>query len=182
MTHHFTDVDSDEPTDAASVLTQAADRLHTYARRDATTPPCSGWAGAEDFLRWLAKEARKSESQTTPATIAVVSPPAPTDRGPFVALGGPLTITPDAFCEHGGLAFAARLHGHHTKGDQHDEEMTVIFPRCYLAKILGAVLAIVDHDSSPEAHERFTDTVNQAQTAVATAIQRQADARNEEQQ
>lgn len=48
--------------DRATVLTNAADRLHTYAHRNATTPPCPGWAGAEDFLRWLAKEAPAAAS------------------------------------------------------------------------------------------------------------------------
>lgn len=89
---------------------------------------------------------------------------------PFVALGGPISVTPHAFCEHGDLAFALRLNGYHLTGDQHEGHLDVVFPRCYLAKILGAALAVVDHDSNPEAHDRFTTTVNRTQDRVATAL------------
>uniref|UniRef100_A0AAU2A1R1 Uncharacterized protein n=1 Tax=Streptomyces sp. NBC_00093 TaxID=2975649 RepID=A0AAU2A1R1_9ACTN len=118
--------------------------------------------------------------RTTPAPTPTQQP----ERGSFVALGGPLRVTAGAFCEHGDLAFAARLHGFRTVGDQHDEQLDLVLPRCYTAKLIGSVLAIVDHESgaAPEAHERFTDTVNQSQAAVRHAIEHMAALRNNEEQ
>lgn len=118
--------------------------------------------------------------RTTPAPTPVQQP----DPGSFVALGGPLRITPGAFCEHGDLAFAAHLHGFRTTGDQNTEELDLVLPRCYLATLIGTVLAVVDHESgtNTEAHDRFTNAVNESQTAVRNALQHLAARRNNEEQ
>jgi len=129
----------------------------------------------------------RAEAHQLWQTVRTTPAPTPTQQpatGSFVVLGGPLRITPDSFCEHGDLAFTARLQGYRTVGDQHDERLDLVLPRCYLAKVVGSVLAIVDHESgtNPEAHERFTDTVNQSQATVRGALQHLAALRNNEDQ
>ncbi|MFI6274287.1 hypothetical protein [Streptomyces sp. NPDC050988] len=93
--------------------------------------------------------------------------------GAFVVRGGPLRVTPDAFCEHGDLAFATRMHGYHIGGDDHEEAIDLVLPRCYLALLIGGVLAAVDHDNTPGAHERFTESVNRTQAKVRAALEQQ---------
>lgn len=115
------------------------------------------------------------ETRTAPGPPLVHLPTVP-----FVALGGDLRVTPDAFCEHGDLAFAVRLKGHHLIGDQHEEELPVVFPRCYLAKIIGGVLAVVDHDPNPEAQDRFTTTVNRTQDKVRAALKQRDASRGQD--
>lgn len=112
--------------------------------------------------------------------VRTTTAPPPQERNaPFVALGGPLSVTPHAFCEHGDLAFVSRLHGYRLEGDQHEERLDVVLPRCYIAQLFGAVLAYVDHDPNPEAGERFTQTVDRTQNRVRTALQqRQGDDRS----
>ena len=123
----------------------------------------------------------RAEAHELWQTIRTVAEPPPAhhqERGPFIAMGGPLSVTPGAFCEHGDLAFAARLTGYHLPHGQ-EQHLDVVLPRCYLAKLLGAVLAIVDHDSTPEAQDRFTTTVNRTQNRVRANLEHRAAERDQ---
>ncbi|MEU9349048.1 hypothetical protein AB0D74_48410 [Streptomyces sp. NPDC048278] len=106
--------------------------------------------------------------------VHAAPPPATPAPGPFLALGGPVSVASSVFCDHGDLAIAARLRGHHLSGDQADTTLDVIMPRCYIAKVIGAVLAVVDHDPSTEAQDRFAETVTETQQRVSQTLQERA--------
>ncbi|MFG2699550.1 hypothetical protein [Streptomyces sp. NPDC048386] len=107
--------------------------------------------------------------------VAAVPPPAPlSSLGPFQVLGGPIRSTRDAFCEHGDFAFLGRLHVQPLQGDQERTTLDLILPRCYLAKVFGAVLAVVDEDPNPQAQDRFAVTVTEAQASVRHTLQQRA--------
>ncbi|WP_330348150.1 hypothetical protein [Streptomyces sp. NBC_00582] len=92
---------------------------------------------------------------------------------PFIARGGPLAVTAGAWCEHGDFAFVARFRGYQVP-DGPPQEITVILPRCYVAELLGCALAIIDHDSTPEALQRFADTITHAQDHLRGLLERRA--------
>ncbi|MEU9380017.1 hypothetical protein AB0D38_02955 [Streptomyces sp. NPDC048279] len=115
------------------------------------------------------------------ATRVAVPPPPTAAAGPYVVMGGPINVTPAAFCEHGDLAFHARMKVRALRGDQDQSTLDLVLPRCYLAKVFGAVLAVVDHDSNPEAHDRFTHTVNHTQDLARRSLQERAARREREQ-
>ncbi|WP_160147699.1 hypothetical protein, partial [Arthrobacter sp. TS-15] len=54
------------------------------------------------------------------------------------------------------------------------ETIDLVLPRCYLALLIGGVLAAVDHDTNPHAHDRFTESVNRTQAKVRAALEQQA--------
>lgn len=104
-------------------------------------------------------------------TAAVPPPPA----APFLVQGGPVHVTPSAWCEHGDLAIGARFHGYYLNGEPHETHIDVLLPRCYLATVIGAVLALVDLDPSPQAQDRFTEAVNDTQNTVRAAYRQRLD-------
>ncbi|QFR00734.1 hypothetical protein F9278_36275 [Streptomyces phaeolivaceus] len=106
--------------------------------------------------------------------VRTTTVPPPPDA-PFLAQGGPIHVTPSAWCEHGDLVIGARFHGYYLNGEPHETHIDVLLPRCYLATVIGAVLALVDLDPSPAAQDRFTDAVNETQNTVRAAYRQRLD-------
>ncbi|MET9088125.1 hypothetical protein ABZX77_40650 [Streptomyces sp. NPDC004237] len=118
---------------------------------------------------------RAEAHQMWAATRVAAEPPPSTDVGTLIVRGGPISISPNAFCEHGDLAFTARVHVRPLHGRQEDATLNLLLPRCYLAKMFGAVLAAVDEDPSPEAQDRFTQTVTETQAVVRDTLRSRRD-------
>ncbi|WP_200302258.1 hypothetical protein [Streptomyces adelaidensis] len=108
---------------------------------------------------------------TLTRTTTVPTPP----PVPFLVQGGPVYVSPQAWCEHGELFIGARLHGYYPTSESHETYIDVLLPRCFLATVIGAVLAITDLDPNPENQDRFTNAVNDTQNTVRAAYRQRLD-------
>ncbi|MEH0657575.1 hypothetical protein QA860_07465 [Streptomyces stelliscabiei] len=129
--------------------------------------------GRPDIQNGLCAVCRAEAHQLWILTRTTTVPPPPT--APFLVQGGPVHVTRSAWCEHGDLAIGARFHGYYLNGEPHETHIDVLLPRCYVATVIGAVLALVDLDPSPQAQDRFTDTVNETQNTVRAAYRQRLD-------